>query len=231
MNYEASQASVVNNDLLNADVQAICNRAGLSEQFREQHRLKVELLNFPAGEVLFKPGLSCQAFLILISGSIEVVLTARSGRDVTLYTMQSGETCILTTSALLTDQPYYAQGVAETDIQAIAMSINDFHIALQKSGTFAEFVLRDYATRVSSIINLVDTMSARDVMHAVCEFLVHNHDSNFQVIATQRHIAKEIGSAREVVGRKLTKLESRGLIKRGRGEITILDLNRLADGC
>ena len=222
---------MVNNDLWSTDLGKICSIAGLSKEFIEQHSIKIEVLDFPAGEVLFKPGVSCQAFLILLSGSIKAVLTARSGRDVVLYTMKTGETCILTTSALLTDQPYYAQGVAETDIQAIAISIPDFHKALKYSGDFAEFVLRDYATRVSSIINLVDTMSARDVMHAVCEYLLHNHDSNLQVIATHRHIAKEIGSAREVVGRKLTELESRGVIQRSRGQVTILDLSGLAEGC
>jgi len=209
----------------------LCHKVGLSDQVVKQNSLKVQVLEFPAGEVLFKPGVNCQGFLILLSGAIKTVLTSRSGRDVTLYRMQSGETCILTTSALLTNQPYYAQGIAETDIAAIAISIADFHRAIKHSSVFAEYVLRDYATRVSSIINLVDKMSTRDVMHTVIGYLINNAVNNdcglLEVRATQRHIAKEIGSAREVVGRKLSELEERGLLQRKRGLVSIKDLQAL----
>lgn len=145
----------------------ICNTVGLTKSIIETHAIKVSEVNFASKTVLFKPGDNCQAFLILSTGAIRVEMTAKSGRDVTLYRIKPSESCILTTSALLNNEQYYAQGVAESDVSAIAISINDFHEAIRHSSEFSRYVLTAYASRLSSIISLVDRMAARDVMFDV----------------------------------------------------------------
>jgi len=212
---------------MNTNQVAICTKAGLTKSLIDNHDISLNLVSFDNQSVLFKPGDRSQAFLILCSGSIRVEMTARSGREVTLYRMRPSESCILTTSALLNSEVYYAQGVAESDITAIALSVDDFYKAIQFSNVFARYILSGYASRVSSIVRLVDRMTARDVMFDVSQYLAINIDQKMRVIATQTKIANEIGTAREVVGRKLHVLEAEGVVKLGRGEISIVNVGRL----
>lgn len=212
---------------MNIDQINICENTGLTKSIIEPHGISLSIVSFSAQSVLFKPGDSCQAFLILCSGSIRVEITARSGREINLYRMQPSESCILTTSALLNNEHYYAQGVAESNITAIALSVEDFYKAIQFSNKFTRYVLSGYASRMSSIIKLVDRMAARDVMLDVCQYLASNVNQQMRVIATQTQIANEIGTAREVVGRKLHTLELDGVITLKRGEVIIQDMKYL----
>jgi len=214
---------------MNTDQRRICDISGLPKPIIDAHGITPSLVCFDAQSILFKPGDRCKAFLILCSGSIRVEITAKSGRDVTLYRIKSSESCILTTSALLNTDLYYAQGLAESNISAIALSVEDFHKAIQFSGAFAKYVLAGYASRLSSIVGLVDRMAARDVMLDVSQYLVVNINQNMLISATQTQIANEIGTAREVVGRKLQSLELDGVLERRRGEVFVKDLGRLKE--
>ena len=154
-------------------------------------------------------------------------MTAKSGRDVTLYRISPTESCILTTSALINSELYYAQGVAESDITAIALSTENFNKAIQVSKVFVQYVLSGYANRVSSVIKLVDRMATKNVMLDVSRYLVENIDENFVVALTQTQIANEVGTAREVVGRKLQTLEAEGIVALKRGAINVVDIAAL----
>jgi CRP/FNR family transcriptional regulator len=214
---------------MNTDQKKICDDAGLTQSIIESHGISPSVISFNAQSTLFKPNDSCQAFLILCSGSIRVEMTAKSGRELTLYRMQPSESCILTTSALLNSEYYYAQGIAESDITAIALSVDDFHKATQFSNRFTQYVLSSYASRISSVLRLVDRMAARDVMFDVCQYLVSSANQQMLVVATQTQIANEIGTVREVVGRKLHTLELDNIIELKRGEVVIKNMKYLRD--
>jgi len=198
----------------------LCQNVGLTADLCQRFDIKVNTLTSEKGSVLFKPGDPCNQFLILVRGSIRVELTSRSGRVITLYHMKSGDLCIITTAALLNNQAYYARGVTDSDIQALVISADEFTRAMSASAHFASFIVQNYASRMSSIISLVDRLAVRDPMSGVCQFLVSNqHDGRVKV--TQLELASEIGSAREVVSRKLAHLEKLGYIERRRGEVVI----------
>ena len=199
---------------------------GLTQDLIDQHQFRIDAVDFSAGDVLFKPNDSCHLFLILLEGSIRVELTSRSGRLITLYRMSAGESCILTTSALLNDEQYYAQGLAESNIKALAIPADDFNRMIALAPEFSHFVLKDYAKRVTSIIGLIDKMASRDVLADVGNFLLEHQKDNV-VVSTQADMAMDIGTAREVVSRKLAFLETKNVIQRERGKIIIIDHNAL----
>ena len=179
------------------------------------------------GDVLFCPGDASKAFLILFQGCIRVDLTTKSDREIVLYRVQEAETCLITTTALLKSEVYFARGVAETDIKALALSAADFHAALASSPVFAQHVLSDYARRVESLVGLIDRLTSKDVKADIAAALLAEMDENGVVILTQIALARNVGTAREVVSRKLAELESQGIVKRERGRIRILDKSKL----
>jgi CRP-like cAMP-binding protein len=87
------------------------------ERFRQESRL----LRVPAGRHLFDEQAACNAFPKCRRGRIRVSKLGPGGREITLYRVTPGESCVLTSGCLPGDMPYTATGIAETDIVLLAM--------------------------------------------------------------------------------------------------------------
>jgi len=177
--------------------------------------------------VIFKSGDPCGAFLILLSGQVRVEITTKSGRDLLLYRMKENDSCIITTSVLLNHEKYYARAITETPVKAITIGADDFHKALSLSHSFSSYVLAGYSQRMSALITLLDRIASRDINYELSNLLLEKADAQNIVRLTQKEIARDIGSVREVVSRKLSVLETHGVVKLHRGKIVVLDADFL----
>ena len=73
-------------------------------------------LSLPAGTVVFDDNQPCQGFPLLLSGSLRVIKSSPNGRELQLYRVLTGESCIMTSSCLLGDTRYQARGIVEEDV-------------------------------------------------------------------------------------------------------------------
>ena len=73
------------------------------------------LTELPAGAAAFRPGDPCQGYLLVSEGSIRVQMLTESGREIVLYRVAPGETCVLTTACLFANEAYPAEGIVEAD--------------------------------------------------------------------------------------------------------------------
>ncbi len=174
------------------------------------------------GDILFKPGDQAQNYLILLDGCVRVDLISKSGRELVLYRVRQNETCLLTTTALLRQERYYARGLAETEVSALVMGRPVFDRALAELPDFMRHVITDYARRVENMVELVDRLMQKDVTGDLIAALKEAQDEEGVVTVTQVELARNIGTAREVVARKLRQLETQGIVKRIRGHIKVL---------
>lgn len=213
--------------LLKSSDVALLDRIGLSSRFLKAEKIAVKEVQLKQGDVIFKSGDACRAFLILTSGQLRVDITIRSGRDIILYRMEPEETCIMTTSALLNNENYYTRGIAETDLSAMAISAADFSLALRTSSEFSQYILANFSKRMSLLIRLLDKVASKDILYELCCLLLSRCDDDNMVYLKQDALAKEIGTAREVVSRKLSVLEEQGLLRTQRGKIHLLDIPHL----
>jgi CRP-like cAMP-binding protein len=55
------------------------------------------------------------------TGSVRVQQVSDTGREVFLYRVHAGESCVLTTACMLADEDYSAEGIAETEVEAVAI--------------------------------------------------------------------------------------------------------------
>ncbi len=104
----------------------------------------------PEGTVVFRPGSVCEQYLLVTEGSVRVQQTSSSGREIVLYRVQTGESCVLTTSCLLGGNRYGAEGICETSIQGIAIPAPRFMEGIESSPGFRRFVFQGYGHRISS---------------------------------------------------------------------------------
>ena len=117
---------------------------------------KVSIL---AGSRIFQSGDVCHQFVYLLEGSIRVDLISLSGKEVMLYRFGSGETCILTTSCLLSGEAYTAEAIAEQDIRAVVVSLVQFQKLLNESQDFRQLVFTSFAQRLTLMIAKIEEIA------------------------------------------------------------------------
>lgn len=187
------------------------------------------LVTFPAGRQLFYPGSLCENYLLVLTGAVKVQIMSNNGREVLLYHVRSGDSCVLTTSCLLSGDSYPAEGISESEVQAFAMSSHAFYRCMEQSAFFREFVFKNFSSRLAKLIGRMETVVFDTIDQRICKVLLETGE---KVIAKTHHeLAYELGTAREVVSRHLKNFENYGWINLKRGTIDIINREALRRIC
>lgn len=186
------------------------------------------LAAIPAGTVMFRDGTECSSYVLVIEGSIRVQKVAENGREIVLYRVEAGQSCVLTTNCLIASSDYSAEGIAETDVNALVLPAQTFRALLAQSAIFRDFVFSAYATRISDLLMLIEEVAFGRIDVRLGAWLRQHADGQGIVTATHQDMAVELGTAREVVSRQLKDFERRGWVALHRGRLEILDRNGLA---
>ncbi len=204
---------------------------GLDSATRQDVLRQAKPVAVGAGHVLFQPGDPCTQFFILNSGCVRVHRLTRSGREMVLYHVRAGETCILTTLCLLSAEAYSANAVVEQDVTAWALPAPHFNALMDSSAGFRRLVFASYAQRVADLMQRIEQLSdvPVDVRLATC--LLARADATGIVAITHQALATEIGTAREVASRTLERLAQLGALKLSRGQINLTDRSILEELC
>lgn len=192
-------------------------------------RAELEVLQsrvLPRGLDVFSHGERAHSFPVVLSGRIEVSLTGPSGREILLYSVEAGQSCIQTTLGLLGDEPYsgVATTVAETEVIRIPKPM--FLRLMDSDPAFRGFVLRSFGQRMADLTRLLEAVAFGRIDARLAQVLLDLADGGI-VRATQSEIAARIGSAREVVSRKLDAFGKSGWVATERGEVHLRDLPAL----
>ena len=140
-----------------------------------------------------------------------------------LYRISGGQPCVMAGSALMNDDCYSARATCETDVVVFSISLNHFYKAIEHSKSFMRYILNDYSKRMLTLTKFINKTTSKDVLYDLCHWLLSQDIDTDSIKVTHNTLAQEIGTAREVVSRKLYFLEEKGAIKTTRGRITILD--------
>ena len=189
------------------------------------------LAAIPAGTVLFQDGAACTSYVLVLDGAVRVQKVAESGREIVLYRVERGETCVLTTNCLIGRSDYAAEGIAETAVRAVSLPAATFRSLLACSAVFRDFVFGAYATRIADLLVLIEEVAFGRIDMRLAGWLAARAGGE-AVRATHQEIAVELGTAREVVSRQLKDFERRGWVALYRGRVEVRDagaLGRLAE--
>jgi CRP/FNR family transcriptional regulator len=173
------------------------------------------------GTVIFRPGKAPENLLLLLDGSVRVHQTGESGREIVLYRVTAGESCVLTTACLLAYEDYSAEGVAETDLRAVLVPRRTFEELIARSPEFRRFVFTAYARRITDLFQVIEEIVFRRVDLRLAQKLLQRADAQGALQETHQSLALELGSAREVISRQLQEFQRRGWLELGRGTIRI----------
>lgn len=199
----------------------------LDERSRKQ-LAGLDTFRFPSGKVLFRPGDEVTGFVLVVAGRVDVYMTGPTGREILLYSVTPGETCVQTTLGLLGEEDYSGEAVAETDIEIVVIPKALFMELLELSVAFRTFVFHAFASRLRSIMQVLERVAFIKVEERLASALLERSDETGLVHNTHQELATAIGSAREVVSRRLELFGKKGLVTLERGNIQITNRSGLA---
>lgn len=181
----------------------------------------------PAGSLLFDDHQACEGFPFVIEGSVRVIKCAPNGRELPLYRVTPGETCIISSSCLLGKEDYNARGITEADTQLMILPKPEFD-ALLAEPPFRTFVFHLFAERIADLMQLIEEVAFHRLDQRLAAQLL---GKGRMLHVTHQQLADELGSVREFVSRLLKGFAAQGLVRLSREQIEILDaagLRRLA---
>lgn len=185
-------------------------------------------LSLPAGTQVFYVGAACENFYFVLRGTVRVDLLNADGKSVLLYRIAPNETCILTTSCLIADETYCAEAVTESEVDVIAVPRADFQNLLENSQPFRTLVFQSFSARLAAMMGKIDEVSFASLDQRLARRLLDLNDGDDPLDITHDQLAKDLGTAREVISRKLLDWEKQSIIVRGRGSLQITALTELS---
>ncbi|MEO0938787.1 MAG: Crp/Fnr family transcriptional regulator [Pseudomonadota bacterium] len=187
-----------------------------------------DVVSISAGTQIFAPGQTADNLLLLLDGTVKVQQRSDTGREIFLYRVHAGESCVLTTACMLAFEDYAAEGTAETDVKAIAIPRTTFDGLIAKSPVFREFVFSAYSRRITDLFTLIDDIVFQRMDVRLASRLLELAGDEDTVRATHAVLGTELGTAREVISRTLSEFQRRGWVEQARGEVRLIDKDGLA---
>ncbi len=214
---------------MNADwIEQFPGLSRLEPAVRDALTRKSSIVTLREGSVIFGPGKSPENLLLLLDGRVRVQQVSEAGREIVLYRVEAGQSCVLTTACLLAYEDYSAEGIAETDVRAVAIPRPVFDDLVATSVTFRTFIFTAYSRRITDLFQIIEDIAFQRVDIRLAQKLIDLERGTGQIKATHQQLAAELGTAREVISRQLGEFQRRGWIRQSRGSVEIADQAGLA---
>lgn len=184
----------------------------------------------PKNHLISVEGSSCNYFSFLLKGSIKVFKVGTSGREIILYRIEEGGSCILTASCILSNKSFPAIALTEEKSEVISFPSNLFKELVNKYPVWQQYVFNLVSERLDNVITIVNELAFKQVDIRLAEKLLKlTSNGNSLIKLTHQELASDIGTSREVVSRILKDFEQRSIISLSRGVIKILSKKKLED--
>jgi len=164
----------------------------------------------------------------VLSGRARVYKSGQSGREVTLYRINPGQSCILTASCILSQQSFPAIAVTETEVEVVGIPARRLQQWMAQDMAWQQYVFGLLSQRLIAVMDVIEEVAFQRMDSRISAYLLKAIvlDTD-RIFTTHEAIAQELGSSREVVSRILKDLERRGVLRLSRGAISDLQLAEL----
>ncbi len=181
----------------------------------------------PIQQTLASEGQACEQLALVLDGRARVYKLADSGREITLYRVLPGESCVLTASCVMSEANFPAIATTESPLEAIIVPANKARLWMTESPAWSRFVFGLISRRLADVISVLEEVAFQRMDVRIAGYLLAQANHQYRLKTTHSEIAAELGSSREVVSRVLKDMEGRGLLHVTRGEIELLDMDSL----
>ncbi len=185
-------------------------------------------ITYEAGENIHNGDAMCVGVLFVQSGMLRVYIMSEEGKEVTLYRIEDGETCVLSASCVLEEITFDVHVDSETETKVWVLSSGAFADLIERNIYFENYQNKLKAQRLSDVMWTMQQILFYSFDKRLAIFLYDELIKNGPVITySHLEIAKYLGSAREVVSRMLKYFEKENILTVSRKEIIITDKKAL----
>ncbi len=198
--------------------------------FDSSARVKEKLLqygiakHFSAGDIILNEQAHIQSIPIVVSGSIRVMRTDDHDREILLYYIQPGESCIMSFLAGLHQDTSKVKAIAEENTEVLFIGIEKVSLFIKEYPEWLDYIFRLYHKRFEELIEVVNDVAFKKMDERLLDFIQKKCEltGEYTLHITHELLASELGTARVVVSRLLKQMEEKGLVKLGRNKITLV---------
>lgn len=193
-------------------------------QYEDLFLSSAAIQNFGAETVIMDESRSCSSVIFVLTGNIRIFKLSEEGKEITLYRIGRGETCILTVACLLGtgDVPFPVAAIAEQESEVFFIPVETFKKLFYASQPIQKFVFSSMSAKFYSVLGLIENITFKRTSERLKDLLISKTAGGiYPLYATHDSIASELGTAREVVSRLLKEMESNGVVSLSRGKILL----------
>ncbi len=189
---------------------------------------QVQHISLSTGQFVCLEGDVCNHLPLIISGSVRVYKIGETGREITLYHLEQGDSCIMTASCIISQKIFPAFALTETEVEAFAIPANILRKWVTHNTIWQEYIFGLLSQRLANVIEIIEEVAFRRMDSRIASYLLNNVNSNIKTLRiTHEVIAQELGTSREVVSRILKTFEKQGLLSLSRGKIELYNWEKL----
>jgi CRP/FNR family transcriptional regulator len=161
---------------------------------------------------------------IVISGSIKVLKIDEDGKEVLLYYIKPGESCVMSFLGATCNQTSKIKAIVEEKAEVLMLPIHKSFELIKDNPAWLEFIFQLYNRRFEELLDVVNSVVFQHVDDRLWDLLKKKVKmlKTSELILTHQQLADELGTAREVVSRLLKQLEKNDQVKLSRNRVTVL---------
>ena len=189
----------------------------------EELRINSQLKTLPAETVLMQSNSYIRSIPVVLSGSMRVMRQDEDGREISLYYIKPGESCIMSFLAGIHEDTSKVHLVVEEDAEALMLPVTKASEWIKLYPEWADFIFKLYHLRFEELLTVINEVAFQKLDDRIFELLKKKaavfQSKEFQV--THQQLAEELGTTREVISRLLKQMEKKQLIALSRNKITL----------
>jgi CRP/FNR family transcriptional regulator len=173
----------------------------------------------------------CVGVICVLKGRLKVYITNENGKEMTLYRLFDDDVCVLSGSCGVKNISFEVQVRAEDDTELITIPGTIYHRLEEKYPEIAQFTSSMMAARLSDVMWTLEQVAFSSMDKRVASELIEQRAmvQSDEIIITHDEIARNLGTAREVVSRMLKYFQNEDWITQSRGKVFIKNSSALLE--
>ena len=179
---------------------------------------------FAEGETILNEHAYIRAIPIVLNGSIKVIRTDDDGREILLYYIRAGESCIMSLLGGLHHDTSKVKAVSEEETEILFLPVDKASELIRQYPEWLDYIFRLYHKRFEELLEVVNAVAFKKMDERLLNFVKKKSEITGAktLYVTHEQLANALGTARVVVSRLLKQMEDEGLVKLGRNKITVV---------
>ena len=180
--------------------------------------------NFKQGDVILNESSIIRSIPIVITGSIKVLRTDDDGREILLYYIKEGESCIMSFLGGMHQEVSKVKAEVEEDAEVLFLPVDKLTLFIKEFPQWLDYIFKLYHKRFEELLEVINEVTFKKVDERLLSLLHKKVEltNSKTLIVSHEQLANELATARVVVSRLLKKLEEDEILKLGRNKIVIL---------